>query len=268
MSVREGVRTRTRDGAGLAAWGKPRTSDNRPCVSWAGEPGRQVAPRQAPAAADSRQLRLPDGLRQLLQGGAPRPRRHPRGAAPPAAARKHLAAPQGPAAPAAAALCLPAGRAAGQFQVVLFRVGGPVGESPRVHVLLGVSVLTECRAATDGRWKETGAHARAHTRTPPLSSPRAAVVLRRLARASASHRLTSAERARWGGASAGDSHGCSRNRSFPVPFICENNAGGAYTRMPARLRICPLPDDLGRKLTVPLFPLGRWCAPRYTVCAQ
>lgn len=97
--------------------GKPQTLGNPvPCVSWAGEPGREVPPRQAAAAADARQLRLPDGLRQLLQGRAPRARCHPRGAAPPAAARKHLAAPQGPAPPAAAAVCLPAGRAAGQFR--------------------------------------------------------------------------------------------------------------------------------------------------------
>lgn len=93
------------------------------CLSWAGEPGWEVAARQAPAAADPRQLRLPDSLCQLLQGRAPRARRHPRGAAPPAAAGEHLAAPQGAAPPAAAAVCFPAGRPAGELPAACLLVG-------------------------------------------------------------------------------------------------------------------------------------------------
>lgn len=113
-----------------AAWpGRPLVH-NRSSVFRAGEPGREVAPRQAPAALDSRQLRFPHGLRQLLQGRAPRPRRHPRGAAPPAAAREHLAAPQGPAAPEAAALCFPAGRSAGGSRAALVRRGAICRWSP------------------------------------------------------------------------------------------------------------------------------------------
>lgn len=86
---------------------------NHSSVLPAGEPGREVTPWQAPAAPDSWQLRFPDGLRQLLQGRAPCSRRHPWGAASPAAAREHLAAPQGPAPPEAAAVRFPAGRSAG-----------------------------------------------------------------------------------------------------------------------------------------------------------
>lgn len=102
------------------------------CLFRAGEPGWEVAARQAPAAPDSRQLRLPDSLCQLLQGRAPRARCHPRGAAPPAAAGEHLAAPQGAAPPAAAAVCFPAGRPAGESHAAFLLVGADRAE-PRVR---------------------------------------------------------------------------------------------------------------------------------------
>ena len=103
---------------------------NGSCVPLAGEPGWEVPARQAPAAPDTRQLRLTHGLGQLLEGRAPRPRRHPRGAAPPATAGEHLATPQGAAPPAAAAVRLPAGRPAGERGASLWGclvLGGPVG---------------------------------------------------------------------------------------------------------------------------------------------
>lgn len=62
---------------------------------------------QTPAPFDSRQRRLANSIGQLHQGSEPRPGHHPRGAAPPAAAGEHLAAPQTPPAPAPAALRLP-----------------------------------------------------------------------------------------------------------------------------------------------------------------
>lgn len=78
-----------------------------------GQPGRQSTAGCAAAAPESRELRVPHSHSQLLQGSAPGAGRGARSAAPPAAAREHLAAPQGAAPPAPAALRLPAGCPAG-----------------------------------------------------------------------------------------------------------------------------------------------------------
>lgn len=123
VSVCECVTHAPGHGAGIAAGAKLRTLGNRTSVLSEGEPGWEVTPRQAPAAFDSWQLRLPHGLCQLLQGCAPCPWCHPWGAAPPATAWEHLAAPQGPAPPAAAAVCVPARRSAGRCWGPLSRGG-------------------------------------------------------------------------------------------------------------------------------------------------
>lgn len=78
-----------------------------------GEPRWQNPVRQATATFDPGQCRFSDGISKLLQGSAPRPGYHPRGAASSETAGKYLAAPQSEAAPTSAALCLSTGRPTG-----------------------------------------------------------------------------------------------------------------------------------------------------------
>ncbi len=81
--------------------------------SWSGQPRWQSPVRQASATLDPGQCWFTDCIGKLLQGSASRPGHHPRGAASPETAGKHLAAPQSAAAPAPAALRLSAGRPTG-----------------------------------------------------------------------------------------------------------------------------------------------------------
>lgn len=81
-----------------------------------GKPGWKVTVGQASTPFDPRKRRFLNGVGELLQGCASRLRHHPRGAAPPEAAGKHLAASQSPPAPTPAALCFPAGCAASKTQ--------------------------------------------------------------------------------------------------------------------------------------------------------
>lgn len=85
-----------------------------------GKPRREVSAGQTAATFDPRKCRFTHGFGQLLQGRAPRPRHHSRGVASPEAAGEHLAAPQSAPAPASAAVCLSAGRSAGERQRICF----------------------------------------------------------------------------------------------------------------------------------------------------